>query len=190
MLLLATLADLKNDRIPNGFVILGIVIGILCSLWYGSGIRYTVISMFLAFLLLYPMFKIGALGAGDVKIFMMIGSFVGVKELFMVMIMSFVIGALCSLIKLLLEHNGRERLYYFLSYISEVVRTRQWKIYGEQGPSKKKGFLRRFLRSIWLRMLFVCCKSYICCTIGSSPTMSTYAIKKIALNTGQSPTLN
>ena len=131
MLLLATLADLKSDRIPNGFVMLGIVIGTLCSLWYGSGIRYTVISMFLAFLLLYPLFKIGVLGAGDVKIFMMIGSFVGVKELLVVLIMSFVIGALCSLIKLLSEHNGRERLYYFLSYISEVVRMRQWKIYGE-----------------------------------------------------------
>ena len=131
MLLLATLADLKSDRIPNGFVALGIVIGVLCSLRYGSNIRHSVISMLLAVLLLYPLFKIGALGAGDVKIFMMIGSFIGVKELLMVLVMSFVIGALCALIKLLSEHNGRERLYYFLSYISEVVRTRQWKIYGE-----------------------------------------------------------
>lgn len=131
MLLLATLADLKSDRIPNGFVMLGIVIGVLCSLWHGSDIRRTVISMLLAFLLLYPLFKIGAMGAGDVKMLMMIGSFVEVKELLMVLALSFMIGALCSLIKLLSEHNGRERLYYFLSYISEVVKTRQWKIYGE-----------------------------------------------------------
>lgn len=131
MLLLATLADLKSDRIPNGFVMFGIVIGVLCSLWHDSDIRHTVISMLLAFLLLYPLFKIGALGAGDVKVFMMIGSFVRVKELLWVLITSFVIGALCSLIKLLSEHNGRERLYYFMSYVSEVVKTRQWKIYGE-----------------------------------------------------------
>ena len=131
MLLLATLADLRRDRIPNGFVVLGIVIGVLCSLRHGSDIWHTVVSMLLAFLLLYPLFKIGALGAGDVKIFMMIGSFVEVKELLMVLTLSFIIGAMCSLIKLLSEHNGRERLYYFLSYISEVVKTRQWKIYGE-----------------------------------------------------------
>lgn len=131
MLLLATLADLKSDRIPNGFVMLGIMIGVLCSLWHGSDIRRTVISMLLAFLLLYPLFKIGAMGAGDVKMLMMIGSFVEVKELLMVLVLSFMIGALCSLIKLLSEHNGRERLYYFLSYISEVVKTRQWKIYGK-----------------------------------------------------------
>ena len=87
--------------------------------------------MLLPFLLMYPQFKIGARGAGDVKVFMMIGSFVEMKELLMILVLSCVIGALCSLIKLLSEHNGRERIYYFLSYISEVVKTKQWKIYGE-----------------------------------------------------------
>lgn len=131
LLFLAALADLKTDRIPNGFIVFGIIIGISGSLWLDSDIRQTAVSMLLAFLLLYPLFKIGALGAGDVKVFMMIGSFVEVKELLMILIFSFVIGALCSLLKLLSEHNGRERMQYFLSYISEVVRTRQWKIYGE-----------------------------------------------------------
>lgn len=127
----SALADLKTDRIPNGFVLLGIIFGVLGSLWHGSDIRHITVSMLLAFLLLYPLFKIGAMGAGDIKVLMMIGSFVEVKELIAIMIMSFVIGAVCSFLKLLSEHNGRERLYYFLSYVSDVVRTRQWKIYGE-----------------------------------------------------------
>ena len=129
--MLSALADLKTDRIPNGFVLLGIVIGVLGNLWHGYDIRHIVVSMLLAFLLLYPLFKIGAMGAGDIKIFIMIGSFVEVKELIAIMIMSFVIGAACSFVKLLAEHNGRERLYYFLSYVSDVAHTRQWKIYGE-----------------------------------------------------------
>lgn len=140
MLLLAALADLKTDRIPNGFVVLGIVIGVLGSLWYYSDIRQTAVSMLLAFLLLYPLFKIGAMGAGDVKVFMMIGSFVEVKELLMIVLLSFVIGALCSLMKLLSEHNGRERMYYFLSYMSEIIKTRQWKIYGEHTAQDYKRY--------------------------------------------------
>ena len=131
LLLLAALADLKTDRIPNGFIMFGIIIGASGSLWNNLSLRQTAVSMFLAFLLLYPLFKIGALGAGDVKVFMMIGSFLEVGAFLTVLAAAFVIGALCSLIKLLAEHNGRERMYYFLSYISEVVRTRQWKIYGE-----------------------------------------------------------
>lgn len=87
--------------------------------------------MLLAFLLMYPLFKIGALGAGDVKVFMMIGSFLVVREFLTVLIAAFVIGAVFSVVKLLAEHNGRERICYFLSYVSEVARTRQWKVYGE-----------------------------------------------------------
>ena len=142
LLLLATFTDIKTDRIPNGFVMLGIVIGVLGSLWFGLGIIQTAVSMLIAFLLLYPLFKIGAMGAGDIKVFMMIGSFVKVKELLMILVISFVIGALCSLLKLLSEHNIRERMYYFLSYMSEVVRTRQWKKYGEHTVQDHKQYCR------------------------------------------------
>lgn len=131
LLLLAALADLKTDRIPNGFLITGIAAGMAGSLWQGLSPVRSVVSLLLAFLLLYPLFRIGALGAGDVKVFMMIGSFLGVKELLAVLVLAFMIGAVCSLVKLLAEHNGKERMLYFLSYIMEVVRTRQWKIYGE-----------------------------------------------------------
>ena len=142
LLFLSAFADLKTDRIPNGFVLLGIILGVLGSLWNGSDIRHTVVSMLLAFLLLYPLFKIGAMGAGDIKVLMMIGSFVEVKELIAIIVMSFVIGAACSLIKLLSEHNGRERMYYFLSYLSDVTRTRQWKIYGEHTVQDYKQYCR------------------------------------------------
>lgn len=131
LLFLAALADLKTDHIPNGFIILGTVIGILGGLWLHTGLPQSVFSMLLAFLLMYPLFKIGALGAGDVKVFMMAGSFMEPKAFLTVMASTFVIGAVFSLGKLLIEHNGRERIRYFLSYVAEVARTGHWKIYGE-----------------------------------------------------------
>lgn len=131
LLLLAALADLKTDRIPNGFVLLGMVTGILGSLRQGAAPYRIAVSVAAAFLLLYPLFKIGAMGAGDVKVLMMTGSFVGIKELLMITLLSFVIGAAASLGKLLSEHNGKERARYFVSYLSEVARTGQWKLYGE-----------------------------------------------------------
>ena len=85
------MADLKTDRIPNGFILLGIFIGLAGSLWQGADPGRSVVSLFLAFLLLYPLFKIGALGAGDVKVFMMIGCFLGISGLMKVMASTFVI---------------------------------------------------------------------------------------------------
>lgn len=131
LLFLAALADLKTDHIPNWFICLGIGIGIFGGLQYRLNLWSSVFSMLLAFLLMYPLFKIGALGAGDVKLFIMIGSFMEVREFIVVMVYAFVIGAFFSAGKLLTEHNGRERIAYFLSYAADVARTRRWRIYGE-----------------------------------------------------------
>ncbi len=131
LLLLSALADLRTDRIPNGFLLLGALCGIIGSLISGRTLTGVLISMLLAFLLLYPLYKIGAFGAGDVKLFVLIGSFQNIREVTAVMAGAFVIGAGFSLVKLAVERNGRERLRYFLSYMLEVCRTRHWKIYGE-----------------------------------------------------------
>lgn len=131
MLCLAALTDLKTDHIPNGLTMFGVVTGLTGGLLYRSNLMQSAASMLLAFLLLYPLFKIGALGAGDIKVFIMIGSFVKIKDMIVVLVAAFVIGAVFSLVKLLIEHNGRERICYFLSYLTDVMRARQWKIYGE-----------------------------------------------------------
>lgn len=129
--MLSALADLKTDRIPNSFILLGILAGIFGSLFSGRALSDILLSVFLAFLLLYPLYMIGALGAGDVKLFMMIGSFQTVKEWMVILAGAFVIGAGFALAKLMAEKNGRERFRYFFSYLHEVMRTGQWKIYDE-----------------------------------------------------------
>lgn len=129
--MLSAFADLKTDRIPNGFLLLGFLIGLSGSLCTGRDILEILGSVSLAFLLLYPLYKIGAMGAGDVKLFLMIGSFSTAKELLLILVGAFAIGAGFSLMKLLVERNGRERLYYFFSYLSEVMKSGHWKIYGE-----------------------------------------------------------
>ena len=131
LLLLSALADLKTDRIPNGFIFLGMIIGISGSILSGRELSDILASVLPAFLLMYPLYKIGALGAGDVKLFVMIGSFLTVGEALSILAGAFVIGAGFSLIKLAAEKNGRERFGYFFSYLREVRRTGQWRIYGE-----------------------------------------------------------
>ncbi len=131
LLLLSALADLKTDRIPNGFILLGMITGIAGGVLSGRGLSDILASMLPAFLLMYPLYMIGALGAGDVKLFVMIGSFQRVGDFFPILAGAFVIGAGFSLVKLAVEKNGRERFRYFFSYLREVWRTGHWRIYGE-----------------------------------------------------------
>lgn len=128
---MAAFTDLKTDRIPNGLIIAGIIIGIAGNFWVRMELLQSAASMLLAFALLYPLFKLGTLGAGDIKVLVMTGSFTKLEDFVVIFVLAFVIGAAFSVMKLLNEHNSRERISYFFSYVTEVFCTRQWKIYGE-----------------------------------------------------------
>lgn len=130
LLLLCALADLKTDRIPNGFILTGIACGIAGSILSGREVSGILASVILAFFLMYPLYKIGAFGAGDVKLFVLIGCFQRAGEVMVILAGAYVIGAGFSLIKLAAERNGRERMQYFMSYLCDICRTGHWKIYG------------------------------------------------------------
>lgn len=142
LLFLAALADIRTDRIPNGLIILGIVAGISYNVSVCRNLWQSAVSMVLAFLLMYPLFKIGAFGAGDVKVLMMAGSFLAIQEFLAVLTAAFAAGACLSILKILTERNGRERASYFLAYIWEVAKTGQWRLYGEYTAEDMKQYRR------------------------------------------------
>jgi geranylgeranyl pyrophosphate synthase len=82
------------------------------------------------------------MGAGDIKLFIMIGTFCGVKEEIAIVAGAFVIGALFSLLKMLKEHNGWERVRCLRTYLSEVVKGGQWKVYGEDQQRDDRRYRR------------------------------------------------
>lgn len=126
--------DLAYDRIYNGWILFGILIGLsfrfLEYQWHG--LYEAAVSMLLSFVLLYPVYKINGLGAGDVKLFIMLGSFVPAKAQFRMMFASFMIGAVFSVGKLVSEKNFRERMQYLFAYLADVFHTKQWRLYGEE----------------------------------------------------------
>lgn len=133
LLIVAVLMDFKYDRIDNGWIVLGIWLGIFFHMrvngWHG--IAGIFISMLLPFLLLYPVYRIGGLGAGDVKLFVMTGAFLPGKRVLYVLACAFIVGAVFSLAKLVSEGNFKERIHYFYSYLLDVVLSGKWKLYGE-----------------------------------------------------------
>lgn len=125
--------DFAYDRIYNGWILFGMMIGLsfrfLEYQWYGF--YEAAVSMLLSFILLYPLYKIGGLGAGDVKLFLMLGSFVRWDEQLSMMAVSFIIGAVFSLGKLLSEENLKERMRYLFEYFLDVFYRKQWRLYGD-----------------------------------------------------------
>lgn len=114
--------------------------------------------MFLSICILYPVYKINGLGAGDVKLFLMIGSFVTIQQMLRIIIVSFLIGAVFSIGKLISEANFKERMQYLFSYMCDVLRERQWKLYGDnlkEDHGKVTGNKIHFALPVCISVMFI-----------------------------------
>jgi prepilin peptidase CpaA len=100
--IVAVIMDIRFRRISNRLIVIGLGVGLIRRLLLegGAGLFAGVIQIILPVIFLYLFFLIGALGAGDIKLFSLIGGFVNFKELVTCVIAAFVIGAIWSLLRL------------------------------------------------------------------------------------------
>ena len=125
--------DYKHDRIPNGIIMFGTAIGLLFHFGENAwqGILSAGVVILISFCILYPLFRIGGIGAGDVKLLLMTGSYFSADVQLHIMMFSFIFGAFLSIEKMISEDNFKERMQYLFSYMMDVLHTGQWKLYGE-----------------------------------------------------------
>jgi prepilin peptidase CpaA len=109
-LLIAVWTDIKSHRISNNLILTGIIIGILTNTFLPHGNGFisnllgalgfvkSVIGLFTGFALLAPLYILRGMGAGDVKLVAMIGAFSGASTVISIVLMTFVIGGVLSII--------------------------------------------------------------------------------------------
>ena len=140
VLTVAAITDLLFDKIYNEWLLGAMAAGLCYAVWKdgAAGLLRALVSMTIPFALLYPLFIIGGLGAGDVKLLSVAGCFLTIKESILCLGLSFLLGAAISLLKMALERNFLERMKYFLSYVVDVFNSGEWKLYEEDGRDRKK----------------------------------------------------
>lgn len=140
VLITAVIMDLFFDRIFNEWILLSIMTGLSCAVWQGGagGLIRAVLSMTIPVIILYPLFMIGGLGAGDIKLFSAVGCFLTIRGIIICVALSFLIGAAIALLKMLVERNFLQRMKYLLSYILDVFISREWKFYEQDIQEKKR----------------------------------------------------
>lgn len=100
---IAVVSDFRRMKISNRLIFVGILIALGFRM-SREGIReaiYVLWNISFPVILLYLFYLLGAVGAGDVKFFSLIGSFVNFKELVWTIVFAFGIAAFFSLAKML-----------------------------------------------------------------------------------------
>ncbi len=127
--------DLKREKVSNCWILFGAILGIcwgICCFGIAGILRFTVGFLF-PLILMYPLFYIRALGAGDLKLLAIVGGFLGAREIFGCVIFSFCSGACLALIILIVRRNLAERLHYFFQYFRNLIQTGEMLPYGKPG---------------------------------------------------------
>ena len=119
----ASIFDLREDRIPNALIIIGGLGGPLLG-WIISGlagVAYALISGIIVFAILFPVYLIRGIGAGDVKLMIILAMYMHMPKGIYLMIISFVLATTVSLFRLIMNRQLFLRLNRIKGYLSACV---------------------------------------------------------------------
>jgi prepilin peptidase CpaA len=96
----ATFTDLRSRRIPNWLVLPYLLLGIAFSIWFHGwhGAVESLEGAGLALLIYGFLFWMGGMGAGDVKLCIAIGAWIGPTQLFVALVLTGLAGGAMALL--------------------------------------------------------------------------------------------
>lgn len=125
ILLICVYTDYKEKKIKNSCV-LAIVIGagfFLALNFSGQAVKCTVIQGLLSFAVLFPVYGIGALGAGDVKLLSAVFFYIGEERRMYFLAGTLLAGGILAVTKLMYYGILQKRLKCFYYYLKNFVTT-------------------------------------------------------------------
>lgn len=119
ILILAAWIDGKELKVPNWITFPMVLSGLVYSAVAGDGIAAGLQGMCCGLLCLLPLYAVGGMGAGDVKLMAGIGAWVGWEITFYSFCVSVVVGAIMAV--LMVAYRGAWKKHYeqFLLILSE-----------------------------------------------------------------------
>ena len=134
--------DFKSGKVRNYWILFCL----MTDFWYllfvrgAGGIPGFAAGVCLPVLLLFPLFYLRMLSAGDIKVFCVLGGVMGAGRLLPCMMVSFAAGAVLSLVLMLKNHCLVQRFRYLGEYLGKCRREGKLLPYRNPGQGHwKKG---------------------------------------------------
>ena len=124
---------MKEYKIKNISTLPTIAAGIIIGLLFHE-FRSHIIGMLFP-LVLFPLFALRMLGAGDIKAMCAIGAVMGFKNCMYTVAFTFISGGIIALVIIMLHGSFKERVKYLYCYITGCICERKAYTYGFGGAS-------------------------------------------------------
>lgn len=157
LLAAAVTKDMQTYRIPNALLAAGAANGCILQFYEEgwSGVCDAFAGAVWPFLLCGGLFILSMIGAGDIKLLMVIGIYLGSPSILRVMLYACLIGAAFALVKILGYGLISQRKAYLLHYFSQIAKPGCIRPYIDMDSlSDKKVWLMHFSVPILLAAIY------------------------------------
>ncbi|MDD0843776.1 A24 family peptidase [Pseudomonas sp. Gutcm_11s] len=123
LLAIAVVSDVRRHRIPNQLILAGLAVALALQLLAGgvAGLGNLVLGMLVGFGLFIPLYALGGMAAGDVKLMAMAGAFLTPTHAVWMAFFSLIAGSLCGLLIILVRGQlGMTLSRYWLILLSRT----------------------------------------------------------------------
>jgi prepilin peptidase CpaA len=98
VVIVASVWDVATSRIPNVLTFTAIGLALAFHLMVGGGAPYAALGLLVGLAVFFPMFALGAMGAGDVKLMAALGAWIGWKAILFVALYGSLAGGALGLV--------------------------------------------------------------------------------------------
>jgi len=125
-LIIASITDLKFNKVKNPHILIFMFIGLIMnSFAFGfEGLTIAFIGVMIPLVIGYPLFLLGIIPAGDVKMFMALGAINGIHNTGRLVMITLLLGGIYSIF-LLIKRKDFSGFFSFYHYLKEMVITRK-----------------------------------------------------------------
>lgn len=119
LLVIAATIDYRSHRIPNVLVLVGMVFGVLYNTVVPpaphAGYWWPLQGLALGLMAFLPLYLIGVMGAGDVKLVAMVGAIIGPVDVLWAVLYTMIVGGVLSIVMVLARGTTQRLLSNFLT---------------------------------------------------------------------------
>jgi prepilin peptidase CpaA len=122
-IMIAFYSDVRKGTIPNWLNVAGVIVGFAIHGFQDglSGLTGSAIGLAIGFGVLFILYKFGALGAGDVKLFAAIGALTGIEFVLYCLMYSIVYSGILGIIILLFRKEVIQRAGNIFRYLIGIL---------------------------------------------------------------------
>lgn len=124
ILIVAAFMDMRHYKIPNWCIAPGMAVGLFLSWQQGMEVLLVVlIQTALIFAVFYPFYLMGGIGAGDVKLFMLLGCYLEQHKLMVCIGIAMMLAGAAAMVRIICSKECRKHVKEVLCYFYKILRT-------------------------------------------------------------------